>query len=121
MKNRIAKSIKAKGTITAIIILCSACIISFLITTFGFWVFIRLGIVTEYTHTSMGLFSLIALILCAVIGSLLLFLALNRITKPIIHISDCAKDVSSGDFSARVNHSGKDEIGTLAANFNSMV
>ncbi len=121
MKNYFSKSIRVKGIIYAIIILCAACIISFLITTFGFWISIKLGIVTEYTHASMGIFSLISLILCAVIGSLLLFLALNRITKPIIHISNCAQKVASGDFSARVNHSGKDEIGTLSANFNSMV
>ena len=121
MKNRIVKSIRAKGTIAAIIILCTSCILSFLITMFVFWGSIKLGIVTEFTHASMGLFSLVALILSALIGSLLLFLALNRITKPIIHISDCAKKVTSGDFSVRVKHTSKDEIGTLADNFNSMV
>ncbi len=121
MKNYIAKSIRAKGIISAIIILCVACIMSFLITTLVFRIFVRLGIITKYTHASMGIYSLIALVLCAVIGSLLLFLALNKIAKPIIHISDCAKKVASGDFSVRVKHSGKDEIGTLADNFNSMV
>lgn len=121
MKKRLLKSIRAKGTLAAIGILWFSCFVTFLIISLIFWLTEHFGWVDEYSHGSMKIFAHLALLLCVVIGSVLLFLALNRITKPIIYMSECAKAVASGDFTVRIETKSQDEIGTLAQNFNSMV
>ncbi len=44
----------------------------------------------------------------------------NRFSKPILEISNAAKKVAAGDYSARVNNKNSDELGVLANDFNTM-
>ncbi|MCA9523873.1 MAG: HAMP domain-containing protein, partial [Myxococcales bacterium] len=44
----------------------------------------------------------------------------RRLSRPILRIAAAAKRVATGDFSARVEARGKDEVGELAQSFNQM-
>ncbi|MGI8982589.1 MAG: response regulator [Pirellulaceae bacterium] len=48
------------------------------------------------------------------------YLLARQVTRPIRQLTETAKIVASGDLSARVNVSARDEVGTLAAAFNDM-
>lgn len=45
----------------------------------------------------------------------------SRLVKPIQHMSNLTSAVAQGDLTLSVNHSGKDEIGLLGVNFNTMI
>lgn len=49
------------------------------------------------------------------------FLLARSLTKPILKISDAAKQVAAGDLTVKVHVNSKDEIGKLSQNFNQMV
>ncbi len=117
MIRKISSSIRTKGIIVAIGILCFSCFASFSIMTIFYLLFIKKN------NMSIGeahVFMFITLCLCIAIGTVLLFLAMKRISNPIIYISQAAKEVANGNFSARVEHHSNDEIGILAQNFNLM-
>ena len=63
-------------------------------------------------------------LLSAVIPLIIIFVALyiisNRLTKPLILMSDAAKAMAKGDFSKRIPVPTNDEIGDLAVSFNEM-
>jgi GAF domain-containing protein/HAMP domain-containing protein len=48
------------------------------------------------------------------------FVVANSITKPILGLASTAEQIASGDFSARASVRTNDEIGNLAASFNTM-
>jgi len=59
-------------------------------------------------------------LLCAVIGSILMFFTTKYISQPIKYISDITREVAKGNFDIRIHYKGSDEIGILAKNFNLM-
>ncbi|UOK57526.1 methyl-accepting chemotaxis protein [Bacillus sp. OVS6] len=63
------------------------------------------------------LITLAALFIAVVIG----YFVSKSIANPIIRIGESAKAVAAGDLTLKVNVSNKDEVGTLAENFNTMV
>lgn len=77
---------------------------------------------TETRELSFVLFSIIirALIIGLVIALVMAFFLAKAITKPIQTITGGTKQISSGDYSHRLRIRTKDEIGTLAKNFNGM-
>jgi len=65
--------------------------------------------------------SLVLATVAAILVAILLGLVFSRfITNPVRQLALSAKKVASGDFSQRVRHKTKDEIGELSASFNSM-
>lgn len=77
---------------------------------------------TETKNLSFMLFSIIirALIIGLIIALVMAFFLAKAITKPIETITGGTKQISSGDYSHRLKIRTKDEIGTLAKNFNGM-
>lgn len=119
MINKLSNSIRAKGTLMAIGILFFSCFLSFALMTILFLVFYDDLSVSE-GHEVFGSFMFVTLILCVALGSSLLFVAIRRISDPIIRISNAAKEVAKGDFSMKMDYKSNDEIGILAQNFNLM-
>ena len=76
----------------------------------------------ETKQLSFMLFSIIirALIIGLIIALVMAFFLAKAITKPIQTITGGTKKISSGDYSHRLRIRTKDEIGTLAKNFNGM-
>lgn len=77
---------------------------------------------TETKNLSFLLFSIIirALIIGLIIALLMAFVLARAITRPVQIITGGTKQISSGDYSHRLKIRTKDEIGTLAKNFNGM-
>ncbi|MDR1422952.1 MAG: HAMP domain-containing protein, partial [Coriobacteriales bacterium] len=67
--------------------------------------------------------SLIGLIFInnAVFGTIVILLALRGVVKPIKLLSSAAREVAEGNFALTVDVRSRDEIGGLAANFNTMI
>ncbi|WP_320171852.1 SpoIIE family protein phosphatase [Maridesulfovibrio sp.] len=68
----------------------------------------------QYLHT------VFVLVFVVVLVSLLAFMLSRRFTENILILARGVKRIASGDFSARVEVSGEDEVGELARDFNSM-
>lgn len=64
---------------------------------------------------------IIIIVIGAIIGVLLGLLVARIISKPIIALETAASKVAAGDISQHVDVTSKDELGKLAASFNSMV
>jgi len=60
------------------------------------------------------------LLLTLVIGTALMLIAVAMIVKPIKTVSEATKKVADGQFDLRLKVKGKDELATLAQNFNLM-
>ncbi len=65
---------------------------------------------------STGISVLLGIILAVVSGTLLA----SRFAKPITELDSAVKKITSGDLSARVDVVGRNEIGSLAENYNHM-
>jgi signal transduction histidine kinase len=115
MRKRLS-SIRAKFTITFISILVFSCITSLLLVV----------IIAKYVGgffpvmQDKGVLLHVALLLCAAIGSLLMFYATKFISRPIKNISETTKEIAKGNFDVKINYTSDDEIGVLANNFNLM-
>lgn len=130
MIDKFKRSIRAKVTITFISILFISCIISFILIHVSQRSFVKPiieAIVSKYNTEQVqqihqkSILIMIALIFCIIIGSILMFFATKRISKPIKYISDVTKEVSKGNFDISINYENDDEIGVLAKNFNTMI
>ncbi len=77
---------------------------------------------TETKNLAFMLFSIIirALIIGLIIALIMAFVLARAITRPVQIITGGTKQISSGDYSHRLKIRTKDEIGTLAKNFNGM-
>ncbi|WP_200908905.1 sensor histidine kinase [Enterococcus sp. RIT-PI-f] len=80
-----------------------------------------IGVVTGESRQELHQFVGLIFINNAVIGTLVLLLALRTIVKPIKQLSEAARSVANGDFEVNVDLKNKDEIGQLALEFNQMV
>lgn len=60
-------------------------------------------------------------ILAILIGGLSLYMIDRHLSKPIKNFQDAISRAENGDFSARVQHTGEDELGQLGECFNSMI
>ena len=65
-------------------------------------------------------FNLLSGLIILVAGSIAVYLASSRMTKPINHLAHLAERMSMLDFSARYEGSAQDEIGLLGASMNTM-
>lgn len=120
MIDKLANSIRAKGTLMAIGILFFSCFVSFSLMTILFFLLYHGDLSIREAHAVFGSFMLVTLLLCVALGGSLLYLAMRKISEPIIRISNSAKAVAKGDFSVKMDYKGNDEIGVLAQNFNLM-
>jgi two-component system NtrC family sensor kinase len=68
------------------------------------------------TRRVLTLFSMVGLIL----GAVIVWLLVRRVTKPLRQLRDSAEAVGRGDFSRHIDIPSKDELGELAAVFNQM-
>lgn len=66
-----------------------------------------------------GIFRIILLIV-AMISSLVLVIFSKFLTRPLVRLSDAAKEIAGGNFSKRVEMSGSGEVRELSASFNTM-
>ena len=130
MINKFKESIRAKVTITFIVILFISCIISFILMHVSQRSFVKPiieNIIAKYNTDQVhqihqkSILIMITLIICILIGSILMFFATKRISKPIKYISDITKEVSKGNFDISINYESNDEIGSLAKSFNIMI
>ena len=70
-------------------------------------------------RTMTGVFALISLAGIA-LGTLLITLLLRRGTRPMARLAAAARRIAGGDYGFRAEVSGHDEVGALAADFNTM-
>ncbi len=74
----------------------------------------------DRTAKSMSLLGSIILMLSCIAGGLLAMLLAGKIVRPITHLAEVTKAIAAGDLERRVEESAPDEIGDLAAAFNTM-
>ncbi len=67
-----------------------------------------------------GIFRIILLIV-AMISSLVLVIFSKFLTRPLVRLSDAAKEIAGGNFSKRVETTGTGEVKELSESFNTMV
>jgi HAMP domain-containing protein len=83
----------------------------------------ELSVMREEVKASQSSGQLIIAILAIfamIMGIALIFLSERRISRPIIHLTRVAEDISKGDISKPVERESKDEIGELAEAFERM-
>lgn len=61
--------------------------------------------------------SFIVMCISVVTAAVLLWIYAKRVTKPIEHLADAAKEMAEGNFEVRVNVKATDEVGVLADSF----
>ncbi|OCT11813.1 hypothetical protein A8709_28505 [Paenibacillus pectinilyticus] len=66
-----------------------------------------------YGAAFFALFGILILLIATVISGL--------ISKPLRKLQDLMHEVNTGNFEARMNHKGRDEIGSLSRHFNNMI
>lgn len=70
---------------------------------------------TEAGHSSI--FAIIIMLVMSVIS----WLIVRNVTRPVSEITEKVRDLSNGDLRNEITHTGKDEIGSLANDMNKMV
>lgn len=63
----------------------------------------------------------IALVVCILLGGCFSAILVRSILKPISEIDHVAKEIAKGNLSESIHYQSKDELGTLATNFNQTV
>ncbi|MDR2595850.1 MAG: methyl-accepting chemotaxis protein [Treponema sp.] len=82
---------------------------------------IMIGSTEEYIMQdvyTMITFAVIIAVIAVVASAAILFIVLDKTTKPITTVADTLKIVAGGDLTKQVNVNTKDEIGGLAKDFN---
>jgi adenylate cyclase len=81
------------------------------------------GLVTENTRDldKIGLASVVAIAVTAVISIWLSLVLADTVSAPIVDLRDATRSVGAGDLAVRVPVVSTDETGELAASFNAMV
>jgi signal transduction histidine kinase len=114
---KLSSSIRAKFTLIFISILCFACIASLGFVTLVTHILNKIGVMSD---TKGSIVLTITVLLCALIGSILMFFATKFISKPIQQLSQVTKEIAKGNFDVQIQYKSEDEIGVLAENFNLM-
>ncbi len=83
--------------------------------------FLRLQYLQEYSREWGGMFLLSISIIVIFIAILISVYISRNITRPILELSEAAKDLSKGNFSVHLSKNSNDEIGLLVDSFNDMV
>lgn len=118
MMKKISRSIRAKSTLIALIILCFACVVSLGLATGYYMLFLNDG--RELTQsTVIGLLAGVV-VSCAIIGFILLYFAAKFISDPLVRMSKATKEIAKGNFDVVIQHKSRDELGSLAENFTIM-
>jgi signal transduction histidine kinase len=88
---------------------------------------LRLNIVAETTYANATALALnltqlatVMTLLTLVVAGVFVAYAVTRVVTPIVNLSRATQAVQDGDLSVKAEVRGKDEIATLARNFNSM-
>ena len=65
-------------------------------------------------------FTIILVLISVLLTALIIYYALNQVTKPIVKLADTLKDISEGegDLTRTINVKSNDELGTMALYFN---
>ncbi|WP_068616018.1 sensor histidine kinase [Paenibacillus tuaregi] len=58
---------------------------------------------------------------CAIIGAVLILIAVRQIMKPLKKLTEATREVAQGKFTVQVPYKGRDEVALLAQYFNRMV
>lgn len=74
----------------------------------------------QTNSTQTFTFSIITILLLLVISTSLAITLSRQITKPIVELTNTAKDISGGNFDIQAQVNSSDEVGTLAQTFNIM-
>ena len=69
---------------------------------------------------SLAVFFIAASVIASVALAILLYFVLRKLYSPLEKLRKATSDISRGDFSARADESGNDELSALAKDFNSM-
>ncbi|KKQ95456.1 MAG: Methyl-accepting chemotaxis sensory transducer, class 40H [candidate division CPR2 bacterium GW2011_GWC1_39_9] len=77
--------------------------------------------IADATSASSTKASIILVVFCSIFAIATGLLLSRSVTKPITKIMEVVKKVAAGDFTSRVDHKSKDELGILSENFNKMV
>ena len=83
------------------------------------WVDSPQSVVVAPARALMGRLAIIALIIVAA-GTLGGWLLSRQITKPLVGVTKAAEGIAAGDYTRRVTSTAHDELGQLAASFNTM-
>jgi len=65
--------------------------------------------------------SILFMVICFVLATMLGIYLSKKITKPIINLRDATRKISEGDLNSKIEITSNDEIGDLAVSFNQMV
>ncbi len=77
-------------------------------------------VITDKTHSLILILSIVTLVVLAIVGILVFFIA-KRFSEPIIKMQKFASQIALGDLSKKIDVCSRDEIGLLAKAFNTMV
>ncbi|ADL51973.1 sensor histidine kinase [Clostridium cellulovorans] len=116
--NVFSKSIRTKFTLIFIGILCFSCVTSFGISLMLNYSLSKLHYINDNLKETLLLS--ITLVICALIGSILVFFVTKLIIKPLKKLSESTKEIAKGNFDINILYDSEDELGILAKNFNLM-
>ncbi|SHN69771.1 HAMP domain-containing sensor histidine kinase [Desulfitobacterium chlororespirans] len=118
MIKKISRSIRAKSTLIALVILCFSCAASLGLATGYYTLFLNDG--RELAPGTLICLLAGVVVACSVIGFILLYFAAKFISDPLIHMSTATKEIAKGNFDVVIEHKSEDELGILAKNFTLM-
>jgi len=85
------------------------------------------GLVLEKTWSSLvdanqtyRTILLLLLALGVIVPAVIVYFGMNRVTRPIVEVSDAAREIAAGNFSHRIRSSTGDELEVMANQFNTM-
>lgn len=115
---KIRESIRLKFTFMYVFILGVSCFSALLAIIAIYMALYKLQI--PHDHTDGIWISLFSLLVCAGVGTVLMFVVTKKISGPITNLSEKTKAVAKGNFQVSMPVRSIDEIGVLAQNFNLM-
>src|SRR5665648_49442 len=62
----------------------------------------------------------VTFLISAILGTILILIAIRSIVRPIKRISSASKEIAKGNFDVYVEPASRDEVGQLTTNFNEM-
>lgn len=115
---KIRQSIRLKFTFMYIFILGVSCFSALVALIAIYMALYKFNI--PHDHTDGVWITLLSLLVCAFVGTVLMFVVTRKISEPITRLSEKTKAVAKGNFDVKMPVKSIDEIGILAENFNLM-